>query len=73
VLLVPISADGIRAQHPAASDDWWFEGLIQQQPENDGALNAHLFRGRGDPIPETTVVALDRLSGRAYIWTHGVR
>ncbi|MBW3571580.1 MAG: hypothetical protein KY467_10780 [Gemmatimonadetes bacterium] len=67
-VLVPVPADSVRAQRPRGSGRWWFEALVQHAPENDHALNAHLFRGTGRPVPRTTIVAFDRLSDRVYVW-----
>jgi hypothetical protein len=72
-LLVPMSPDSIRVIRPRGSDSWWFEGLVEQQPANDGALNSHLFRGNGDPIPRDVLIAVDRVSPRVYVWTGSFR
>jgi hypothetical protein len=69
LLLEPVSADSIRVPQPRRGAGWWFESLVQQHPENDGGLNADLFRGRGTPVPRTTVVAFDRTSSRVFAWT----
>jgi hypothetical protein len=47
---------------------WWPEGLIQQQPSNDGALNALLFTGDNVIVPSKTYIAFDRISDDVYIW-----
>lgn len=67
--LEPVSADSVRVRQPRRGEGWWFESLIAQHPENDGGLNADLFRGRGTPVPRTTVVAFDRTSSRVFAWT----
>ncbi|HST63171.1 MAG TPA: hypothetical protein VLK84_30960 [Longimicrobium sp.] len=72
-VLEPVSADSVRYRSPRRSGRWWFESLIQHHPENDGGLNAHLFRGTGTPTPRTTVVAFDRFSPTIYIWTSATR
>jgi hypothetical protein len=72
-LLAPVQADSVRVQRPWRSRDWWFEGLIQHHPSNDGALNAHLFRGTGTPVPRTTVVAFDRTSNAVFVWSGATR
>lgn len=71
--LVPVEASEVNVRRPRWSGRWWFEGLVQQQPANDGALNADLFRGTGEPVPRTEVVAFDRLSQTVYVWTNEAR
>ena len=44
---------------------WWFEGLIQQEPANDGALNANIFRG------EDRLVLLDRTGASVFAYVQG--
>ena len=46
---------------------WWFEGLIQQQPANDNALNAELFQGFAGDAP--VLVAIDRVLPQVFIWS----
>ena len=50
--------------------DWWFEGLIQQHPANDNALNAEIYAvkcgGR-----KKGYIAFDRTSQKVYYWSAG--
>lgn len=46
----------------------WPEGLIQQQPANDAALNARVFRGAGTRIPQSTCIAFEQTTDRVYAW-----
>lgn len=71
--LSPVVPESVRVRRPRAAKSWWFEGLAQQQPANGGALNAELFRGTGEPVPRTTVVAFDRTSPTVFVWTRGTR
>jgi hypothetical protein len=48
---------------------WWFEGLIQKEPANDGALNADFFRRCCDALKRTIVLAFDRTTPTVYVWT----
>jgi hypothetical protein len=68
-ILAPIDAESAPVVLPRRASEWWFEGLIEQQPANDGALHAHLFRGTGAAVPRTTIVAFDRFSPDVYVWT----
>ena len=68
---MPVDPAEVRPWRPRYDRSWWFEGLVQQQPENDAALNANLFHGTGRPVPRSTVVAFDRFSPRVYVWTEG--
>lgn len=61
-MLSPIDAQSVSVHHPRGESSWWFQGLIEQQPANDAALYAEVFRGTGAPVPRTTIVAFDRLS-----------
>jgi hypothetical protein len=45
----------------------WFEGLIQQAPANDAALNARVYVSQRNDYP--ALVAVDRLSEAVYVWT----
>lgn len=72
-LLSPADADSVRVRGPFRGGRWWFEGLIQHEPANDGALTAHLFRGTGAPVPRTTFVAFDRTSDVVFVWGQGTR
>jgi hypothetical protein len=71
--LTEVAAADVRARRPRRSRSWWFEALVQHHAANDAALNALLFRGTGDPVQETVVVAFDRTSNTVYLWTDGVR
>lgn len=57
----------IKLKNPSKAD-WWFEGLIQQSPSNDNALNAEVFRVNcnGDGY-----LAIDRSTQRVYYWCTG--
>lgn len=68
-ILAPIDAESAPVVLPRRASAWWFEGLIEQQPANDAALYAELFRGAGAAVPRTTIVAFDRLSPDVYVWT----
>lgn len=72
-LLVPVDADSVRVRRPFRGGRWWFEGLIQHEPANDAALNAHLFRGTGAPVPRTTFAAFDRTSSTVFVWSQATR
>ena len=48
--------------------NWWFEGLIQLQPANDGALNAELFSKTDTNVS----VAVDRLSNSVFVYIAGI-
>ena len=56
----------LRIRKPHAN--WWFEGLIQQQPSNDGALNAEVFAGaiQGEKL----IVLRERESERVFVYFH---
>lgn len=46
---------------------WWFEGLIEQQPENVNALNAKVYRGVcGENM--SSFLAISRTSKQVYWW-----
>ena len=51
--------------------DWWFEGLIQQQPANDGALNADIYVGNGTRIPRNAYLAVSKTDDSIYLWIEG--
>lgn len=56
----------IKLRNPSKVN-WWFEGLIQQSPANDNALNAEIYvviRESG----KTAYVAVDRVSSQIYYW-----
>lgn len=48
--------------------DGWPEGVIQQQPANDGALNAKMFCGAGTIVPTSTCIAFERTTDHVYAW-----
>ena len=64
-----VPADEVTISSPARASDWWFEGLIEQEPANDAALYAYVFRGTGNPVPQSTVIAFDKASPLVYVWT----
>lgn len=45
----------------------WFEGLTQQAPANDAALNAFIYRSQRADYP--AFVAIERRSEVVYVWT----
>jgi hypothetical protein len=51
-------------------DGWWFDGLIQDQPANDGALNADVYSGSLPGQPSKVVVAIEQVSNTVYYWSH---
>jgi hypothetical protein len=56
----------VKARKPS-SVDWWFEGLIQQSPANDNALNAEIYVVKcGED--KSGFIAFDRTSQRVYYW-----
>lgn len=55
----------IELRHPWRAGDWWFEGLIQQQPYNDNALNAEIYWA--DDL-RNSFLAIDCCSLRVYYW-----
>ena len=58
---------GLRLPRPR-SVDWWFDGLIQQQPADDPALNAELFAGDGDVVPRRAVIAFERETQQTFVY-----
>jgi hypothetical protein len=52
---------------------WWFDGLIEQQPANDGVLNADIYVGASPDSSRTLFVALDRTSSDVYYWSYDFR
>jgi len=60
-----ISALRIRSPRSAS---WWFQGIIDQQPANDGALNAKWFRGGGNQIEPRVVVAFERGTSQTFVF-----
>lgn len=56
----------LKLRYPMRAE-WWFEGLIQQSPANDNALNAEIYTVKcHDDRP--SYVALDQTSPRVYYW-----
>jgi hypothetical protein len=47
---------------------WWFDGLIQQQPDKSDALNSDLYRGRDEVMTRDRVVAFERGTRRVFSW-----
>jgi hypothetical protein len=58
---------GLRMRRPRSAD-WWFDGLIQQQPADDPALNAELFAGAGDVVPRRAVIAFERGTQETFVY-----
>jgi len=58
---------GLRIGSPR-NVDWWFDGLIQQQPADDPALNAELFAGAGDLVPRRAVIAFERGTQETFVY-----
>jgi len=56
----------VRVRRPS-NVDWWFEGLIQQAPANDNALNAEIYVVKCHE-DRAGYLALDRTSQRVYFW-----
>lgn len=46
----------------------WPEGVIQQQPVNDGALHSRILCGTGRVIPAQTCFAFEEGSDNVYVW-----
>jgi hypothetical protein len=68
--LLPMSASevsSLRIRSPRSAG-WWFDGIIDQEPANDGALNADWFRGQGDSIQTGVVVALERGTLQTFVF-----
>jgi hypothetical protein len=51
-------------------DGWWFGGLIQAQPANDGALYADVYSGSLPGQPSKVIVAIEQGSSTVYYWSH---
>ena len=51
--------------------NWWFEGLIEQQPSNDNALHAEVYQGNIKSVSNKVFLAKDKLSTDYYIWILG--
>lgn len=47
---------------------WWFEGLIQQTPANDNALNAEIFTLPCNIESSKAYLAFDRTGSKVYYW-----
>jgi hypothetical protein len=62
-------AASVRVSKPWPRSRWWFDALVQQQPANDAALNAQLFRRCCDAVHRTVVLAFDRNTPTVYVWT----
>ena len=58
---------GLRMRSPRSAD-WWFDGLIQQQPADDPALNAELFAGAGDVVPRRAVIAFEHGTQETFVY-----
>jgi hypothetical protein len=56
----------IRVRRPS-NVEWWFEGLIQQAPANDNALNAEIYTVKCYE-DRAGYLALDRTGKRVYFW-----
>ena len=56
----------VRVRQPS-NVDWWFEGLIQQAPANDNALNADIYTVKCHEN-RAAYLALDRTSQQVYYW-----
>ena len=65
--LTPADPTSVRPSKPGGAA-WWFEGLVQNEPANDGALNAQIYRRCCDPIKRTIVLAFDRNTANVYVW-----
>jgi hypothetical protein len=57
----------LRIRSPGSAG-WWFDGIIDQEPANDGALNADWFRGKGDQIQPGVVVAFERGTFQTFVF-----
>lgn len=68
--LVPLTPSDIQSLDAKCrfDPDWWFEGLIEQQPANDNALYAELFRGATESSG-SVFVAIDRGAPHVFIWS----
>lgn len=47
--------------------NWWFEGLSQQSPANDNALNADIYKIKEEK-GKTAYLAIERNSSKVYYW-----
>jgi hypothetical protein len=56
----------IKMRYPSKVS-WWFEGLIQQSPANDNALNADIYRVKQEG-GKTAYMAVDRVSPHIFYW-----
>jgi hypothetical protein len=56
----------IKIRYPRKSD-WWFEGLIQQSPANDNALNSDIYTFKCHN-EKNGYIAFERNSLKVYYW-----
>jgi hypothetical protein len=66
--LEAVDAASVRVSKPSRAA-WWFDGLIQNEPANDAALNAQIFRRCCDGLQRNIVLAFDRNTPAVYVWT----
>ncbi len=57
----------LHTRHPCRAD-FWYQGIIEQEPENDGALNAEIYVGKSPVSGWLEFVALDRAEPFIYYW-----
>ena len=57
----------VKAPHPSRTD-WWFEGLVQQSPANDNALNAEIYVVKCGENKVVGYIALERTTEKVYYW-----
>ncbi len=50
---------------------WWFDGLVQQSPANDAALNAEVYAVKDDG-KRRAYMAFHRASDKVYYWSSGL-
>ena len=50
---------------------WWFDGLVDRHPADDGALSADVFQGASPAHGSAPLVAFDRTSDRVFVWGVG--
>jgi len=63
--------EGIPTPKPHGAD-WWFEGLIQQQPANShAALYADIYQGKGKIVASNVFLAMDETKDSVFIWICG--
>lgn len=51
--------------------DWWFRGVIQEQPENGAALNAYFYVGDGTIVSKKIYLAVSKSDDSLYCWIPG--